>query len=288
MPEKREATSICVFGLGLMGRPLARALTAAGYEVRGWNRSPLEREVVEGITVYADLAEAGDTEVALLMLADSDAVRLVLARLEEHLRPGAVVLDMGSSDPSDSRARAARLAAKGVGWVDAPVSGGPEGVRSRDLAIMAGGTERDFLRVRPILRTLGTVVHVGEPGAGHTVKIINPTIVGLTIEAVAEALALAERSGLDLRLVKEALAGGSADSRILQVHGERMIEHGYAPGAKVTTMLKDLRMAAELASRLGVDLPHVSSTVQLYETLVSQGEGDLDCSALHKLRLLPA
>lgn len=286
MPGKSEPTSVCVFGLGLMGRPLAHALTGAGYDVRGWNRSPVDGKLVEGIAVCADVEEAGDAEIALLMLADSEAVGVVLARLEEHLRAGSVVLDMGSSDPSDSRHRAERFAARCVGWVDAPVSGGPEGVRQRNLAIMAGGLEADFERVRPILETLGTVVHVGAPGAGHTVKIVNQAIVGLTIEAVAEALALAERLGLDLRLVKKALAGGSADSRILQAHGERMIEHAYVPGAKVTTMLKDLLLAAELAESVAVELPHLVSTVRLYETLVSRGEGDLDCSALHKLRLL--
>jgi len=157
------------------------------------------------------------------------------------------VIDMGTSDPSRSRAHASRLTAKGIGWVDAPVSGGPEGAAKSSLAIMAGGSEPDFARARPILEKLGRVVRVGEAGAGHTMKIVNQLIVGLTIEAVAEALTLAEKAGLDPRLVQKALAGGFADSKILQVHGSRMIARSYVPGGKVKTQLTDLLLARDLA-----------------------------------------
>jgi len=273
----------------MMGRPMARALIKAGFAVRGWNRSALPADLTERIPLCRDLAEAARAEVCLLILADSDATDAVLGRLEPHLRPGQLVLDMGSSDPSRSRVHAARLVAKGIGWVDAPVSGGPEGAQAGTLATMAGGTETDFARAKPLLEALGgNVVHVGGPGAGHTVKVINQVIVGLTIEAVAEALTLAEKCGIAPRLVQRALKGGFADSKILQVHGARMISRAYAPGGRVLLQLKDLRLALALAQAAAVRLPHLASTAALYETLVAQGDGDLDHSALHKLLWAPA
>ncbi len=278
------ATSVSVCGLGLMGRPMARRLITAGFDVTGWNRSALPAGLTEGIPLCRDLAKAAQVDICLLMLADSDATDAVLGRLEPHLRGGRLVVDMGSSDPSRSQGHAARLAAKGIGWVDAPVSGGPEGARTGTLAIMAGGADRDFARAKPLLDALGgNVVHVGGPGAGHTVKVINQVIVGLTIEAVAEALTLAEKRGVDPRLVQQALKGGFADSRILQVHGARMIERAYTPGGRVTLQLKDLRHALALAAAASIRLPHLESATALYETLVARGDGDLDHSAVHKL-----
>jgi 2-hydroxy-3-oxopropionate reductase len=276
--------SVAVFGLGLMGRPLARVLAKAGYDVTGWNRSRLDEGLVEGIHV-GELDEAAAAEALLLFLADTEAVGDVLRSLEPHLRPGQLIVDMGTSHPSDSAERAARLAERCVAWVDAPVSGGPDAIVGRRLAVMAGGDAADVARARPILEEAGAVVRVGGPGAGHTVKLINQVIVCLTIEAVAEALALAERCGLELDLVREALTGGSADSRILQVQGARMIAHDYTPAAKATIMLKDLRLISELADSVGAALPHVAGTLALYEQLVADGHGGLDASALHKLRL---
>jgi 3-hydroxyisobutyrate dehydrogenase-like beta-hydroxyacid dehydrogenase len=263
---------------------MARRLAAAGYDICGWNRSPLPEALTEGIPLCQDLAEAAQAKVCLLMLADSAAVDAVLAQLEPHLAPGQVVMDMGTSNPTHSKAHAWRLAAKGIGWIDAPVSGGPEGAAAGSLAIMAGGTVADFARVRPFLEMLGSnVVRVGGPGAGHTAKIINQLIVGLTIEAVAEALTLAEKSSLDPQLLQQALQGGFADSKILQIHGSRMINRAYTPGGKAKTQLKDLRLALNLAASASVHLPHLESVIGLYEALIARGEGELDHSALHKL-----
>lgn len=267
-----------------MGRPMARRLAAAGFDVCGWNRSPLPEVLTEGIPLCHTLEDAARADVCLLMLADSTATDAVLGRLDPHLRAGHLVLDMGSSEPARSEAHAAGLAARGIGWVDAPVSGGPEGAAAGTLAIMAGGSADDVARAMPVLRALGaTVVHVGGPGAGHTVKAINQVIVGLTIEAVAEALTLAETCGIDPRLVQQALRGGFADSKILQIHGTRMIERAYTPGGRAAAQLKDLRIALDLARRAGVALPHLTSAVALYERLVAQGGGDLDHSAVHSL-----
>src|SRR3989454_1676364 len=275
--------SICVLGLGLMGRHIASPLLAAGYGVVGWNRSPLPEQVVAGIALARTMKDAASASICLLVLADSIAVDAVLRQLEPHLPPGGLVIDMGTSDPSRSRAHASRLTAKGIGWVDAPVSGGPEGAAKSSLAIMAGGAGPDLARGRPMLAKLGRVVRVGEAGAGHTMKIVNQLIVGLTIEAVAEALTLAEKVGLDPRLVQKALAGGFADSKILQVHGSRMIDRSYAPGGRARTQLKDLNLAQQLAARVSVRLPHLDSALSLYQTLVDRGDGDLDHSAVHKL-----
>lgn len=276
--------SICVLGLGLMGRPITRRLVADGFDVRGWNRSPLPAATTEGIPLCGGLNEAARADLCLLMLADSRAVDAVLDQLGPQLRAGQLVIDMGTSDPARSRAHAAAFASRGIGWVDAPVSGGPEGAAAGTLAIMVGGAEHTVERAMPVLRSLGrNVVHLGGPGAGHTTKIVNQLIVGLTIEAVAEALVLAEGSGLDPRLVQAALAGGFADSRILQLHGTRMIERRYQPGGQVSTQLKDLRLAEALAEAAGLELPHLRSARERYQQLVNAGAGELDHSALHRL-----
>lgn len=275
--------SVCVVGLGLMGRPIARTLASAGVPTTGWNRSALDAEAIEGIEVVPSLEEASMSDVLLLILADSTATDAVLELVEPFLEAGQVVLDMGSSDPSRAAEHAPRLARRGIGWVDAPVSGGPEGARSGSLAIMAGGSDGDFEVVRPILEVLGRVTLVGGPGAGHTTKVVNQLVCGLAIQAVAEGLTLAERAGLDPRRVQEALRGGFADSKVLQLHGTRMIERAYVPGGKARTHLKDMRLAAALAAAVGADLPNARLVEEQYARLVEQGDGDLDHSALHKL-----
>jgi 2-hydroxy-3-oxopropionate reductase len=262
---------------------MARTLIAAGHALRSWNRSALDPSLVAGIPLCATLAEAAEAELCILMLADSSAVAAVLAELTPALRAGQLVVDMGSSDPARSSEHAARLAALGVGWVDAPVSGGPEGAAAGKLAIMAGGVPADVERALPVLAALGRVTHVGGPGAGHVVKVINQLIVGLTIQAVAEATILAEASGVDPRALREALAGGFADSRVLQIHGARMADEAYVPGARAATQLKDLRLAQALAAAAGVRLPHLDDTAARFARLVDGGHGALDHSALHRL-----
>ena len=278
--------AISVLGLGIMGRPMARHLLHAGCEVRGWNRSELPPDLIEGIPLCQTVEEASRAAVCLMMMLDSTAVDAVLEQMEPHLATGQVVLDMSSSDPIRSIIHAQRLAARGVGWIDAPVSGGPEGAAAGTLAIMAGGTASDFESVKPVLNILGgNVVHVGGPGMGHVAKIINQVIVGLTIEAVAEGLTLAEKSGVDPQLIQRALKGGFADSKILQIHGTRMIKRTYEPGAKATIQLKDLRLARALAETAKIRLPHVESLIGFYEKLIAKRDGELDHSAIHKLLL---
>src|SRR2546425_4101998 len=170
--------SICVLGLGLMGRPIARTLLAAGYGVVGWNRSTLPEQVVAGIALTRTMKDAASATVCILVLADSDAVDAVLGQLEPHLPRGGLVIDMGTSDPSRSRAHASRLTAKGIGWVDAPVSGGPEGAAKSSLAIMAGGSGPGFARGPPILQKTRRVVPGGGGGGGPPQKKIKKLSVG--------------------------------------------------------------------------------------------------------------
>lgn len=275
--------SVAVIGLGLMGRPMARTLLAAGLDARGWNRSPLDPALTAGVPLCGALSKAAEAEICLLILVNSNATDEVLARLEPHLSPRNLVVDMGSSDPRRSREHAARLAGRGIGWVDAPVSGGPEGAAKATLAIMAGGDEAHVERARPALEALGRVTRVGGPGAGHTAKVINQLIVGLTLEAIAEGIALAEGCGLDPRLLQQALKGGFADSALLQLHGTRMIERRYVPGGRASVQLKDLRLGQALAAEAGLELPHLESAAARYARLVAQGDGELDQSAIHKL-----
>jgi 3-hydroxyisobutyrate dehydrogenase-like beta-hydroxyacid dehydrogenase len=272
--------TVSIVGLGRMGRPVARALLGSGFDVRGWNRSPLPVAESGPIPLWESLDAAAGAETIVLVLTDSDAVDEVLSHIAPLLAEGQLVVDLGSSDPERSRAHAARLAAAGVGWVDAPVSGGPEGVQERRLAIMAGGTAGDVERARPLLEALGSVVRVGEPGAGHAVKIVNQVIVGLALEAVAEAVALAERAGLDPAVVREALRGGSADSRILQIQGARMSARDFAPRGSVRTMQKDGRLGLAFAESLGLELPHLRSLVAVWDQLAASGHADDDCSVL--------
>jgi 3-hydroxyisobutyrate dehydrogenase-like beta-hydroxyacid dehydrogenase len=272
--------AVSILGLGRMGRPVARALLESGFDVRGWNRSPLPAEETDPIPLWESLDGAAAAETIVLVLSDSDAVDEVVSHVAPLLAEGQLVVDLGSSDPERSRAHAARLAATGVGWVDAPVSGGPEGVQERRLAIMAGGNEGDVERARPMLEALGSVVRVGGPGAGHAVKIVNQVIVGLALEAVAEAVALAERAGLDPAVVREALRGGSADSRILQIQGARMSARDFASRGSVRTMQKDGRLGLAFAESLGLELPHLRSLVAVWDQLVARGHADDDCSVL--------
>ena len=278
-----------VLGQGLIGRPATRRLAAAGFPVRGWNRSPLAADLTDGIPVAATLAEAlAGAELVVLLVSDTRATCDLLQQVEPHLgalAPGAVVVDMGSSEPADSVRHAARLAACGIGWVDAPISGGPEKTRTGELAIMAGGEEGDFAKALPVFRELGgAVTRVGGPGAGHTMKIVNQLVVGVSIQTMAEAIALAEAAGFDVPLVRQALAGGNADNAQRKVMAPRMGERRYdPPGAKVKTMAKDLRMGLALARESGLELPQLEIALARYEELERTGRADIDVSALIEL-----
>lgn len=273
-------------GLGLMGRPMSLNLLRAGATLIVRNRSPavveeLARLGMSPAASPAEVARRVGPGVIVLMLPDTPAVEEVCGDLLAGLVAGALIIDMGSTAVDATRRLAARVAGAGAAWLDAPVSGGQTGAEQASLSIMAGGTPEAFARALPILETLGRkATHVGGPGAGQVAKAANQVIVGLTIQAVAEAIALARRSGVDPGRLREALAGGFADSPILGLHGRRMEEGDFRPGARATTQRKDLAQALQLADQAGLDLPATRLALTLYDRLLAQGDGDLDHAAL--------
>lgn len=276
-------------GLGLMGRPMCLNLHQAGARLVIHNRSQDKARQLErpGIVAAPSPAEVADAaNIILIMVSDTPAVEQVLfgkSGLIEGLRANALVIDMGTTAVVPTREFARRLNEAGTHYIDAPVSGGEIGAINGTLSIMAGGDSESIQRALPLFGVLGsTFTHVGDIGAGQIAKAANQIIVGLNIGAVAEALALAQMAGADPAKVREALMGGFAGSRILEVHGERMIEENFKPGGKITTQYKDLMQALELADRYGLDLPATRLNSQLYKSLIDQGQGGLDHSALIK------
>jgi 2-hydroxy-3-oxopropionate reductase len=277
-------------GLGLRGRPTALNLYRAGAHLRLWNRTRAVTEAFlePGMVPCADPAGlAAGSDIVIMMLADTAVVSDVLfgpRGLAGGLAPGTLVIDMGTTAVAPTREFAARLADRGVDYVDAPVSGGEIGAIEGSLTIMAGGDPHAFARAMPLFRVLGRrITHVGGVGAGQVAKAANQVIVGLNIAAVAEALALAERAGVDPAAVREALLGGFAASRILEVHGQRMIDGAFQPGARITTQYKDMVQACELAQQLGLEIPLTRLGRERYRELIDRGDGDLDHSALIRL-----
>ena len=282
--------TIGFIGLGLMGRPMCRNLMNAGAELVVTNRSEQPRIELEkeGATPVATPAEvAARTDIIIVMVTNTPAVEMVLTGehgVMKQVRPGTLIIDMGTTMMPATRSLAARFREKGCEYVDAPVSGGTIGAEEGNLTIMAGGSQEGFSRALPILKVLGAhITHVGETGAGQVAKAANQVIVGLTIGAVAEALALAKAAGVDPGKVREALTGGFADSRILEVHGKRMVDESYAPGGRATIQRKDMDQAITLADELGLELPATTLSRSLYDTLIESGGGDLDHSALFKV-----
>ena len=280
---------ISLLGCGLMGAPMARRLLAAGHPLTVWNRTRHKAEALReaGATVAATPAEAvARADIVITMLEHGGVVQTVLFEGPEAavhgLRAGTLVVDMSSILPEQAQDHAARLAAVGAAALDAPVSGGTLGAEAGTLAIMAGGEDAAFERARPVLLALGRPVHVGPAGSGQLAKLANQMIVGITIGAVAEALLLAERGGADPARVREALRGGFADSRILEVHGQRMVDGDFAKRGSMAIQLKDLNNALHTGAQLGFDGPITALLAQLYQDGVDHGLAELDQSALFK------
>jgi 3-hydroxyisobutyrate dehydrogenase-like beta-hydroxyacid dehydrogenase len=282
--------TIGFIGLGLMGRPMCRNLLSTGAKLIVANRSPQPcKDMKEaGATSVASPAEmASLAKVIIIMVADTPAVESVLLGdngLIHSLQKNSLVIDMGTTSVPATYRFGEMVEKKHGHYVDAPVSGGTIGAESGNLTIMAGGTETAFAKALPILKVLGDhITHVGSTGAGQVAKAANQVIVGLNIGAVAEAFALAKAAGVQPAKVREALQGGFADSRILEVHGKRMVDADYTPGARSTTQRKDMHQAVEFAASLGLDMPATTLSRTLYDQLIEQGGSDLDHAALFKL-----
>jgi 2-hydroxy-3-oxopropionate reductase len=279
--------NIGFIGLGIMGAPMAGHLAAAGHRIATvTHRSPPPVALVDlGLVVCGSAREVAEqSEVIILMLPDTPDVEAVLfapGGVLEGLSPGKTVVDMSSIDPIATRGFARRVAEAGCDYVDAPVSGGEIGAKNAALTIMCGAEAPAFERLLPLFRLMGkNITHVGAVGDGQVAKVANQIIVALNIEAVAEALVFAAKAGADPARVREALLGGFASSRILEVHAERMIKRTFQPGFRIGLHQKDLNLALSSARALGLSLPNTASVQQMFSTCVAHGGADLDHSAL--------
>lgn len=275
---------IAFIGIGLMGLPMAKRLCEAGLQPHVWNRTRAKAEPLAalGAQVHDTLAEAvHQADVVVTMLEDGKVVESVLFAdgLAQALQSGSLLIDVSSIQPAQARSHGQRLAALGVGYLDAPVSGGTLGAEAGNLAIMAGGSEENFERARAVLTHFGRPTLVGPTGSGQLAKLANQMIVGVTIGVVAEALLLCAKGGADMAKVKEAVTGGFADSRILQVHGQRMIERDFAPRGRISVQLKDMRNAMATAQELGFDAPITGLLEALYASASENGLSGMDQAA---------
>ncbi|MCJ2041789.1 MAG: 2-hydroxy-3-oxopropionate reductase [Methylobacterium sp.] len=278
--------NIGFIGLGIMGAPMAGHLIAAGHSLFLKSRRAVpEALVAAGGTPCATAAEVAErADVVILMLPDTPDVETVLFGADgvaAGLRPGTTVIDMSSISPIATKDFAARIRERGGAYLDAPVSGGEVGAKNAALSIMVGGDEADFGRAQPLFAAMGkTVTHVGPVGSGQVAKVANQIIVALTIEAVAEGLLFASKAGADPAKVREAITGGLATSRILELHGKRMIDRTFDPGFRIGLHQKDLNLALEGARALGLSLPATALAQQLFSACVANGGAAWDHSAM--------
>ncbi|MEW6165364.1 MAG: NAD(P)-dependent oxidoreductase [Pseudomonadota bacterium] len=277
-------------GLGLMGRPLALHLARAGHTLHLWARRPaaLEPFADSGAHVHVSAAKvAQHAEVVFTMVADAPDVREVCLGengLAAGANKGLIVVDMSTINPNAAREIGAALAERGIDFLDAPVSGGEVGAINAALTIMVGGQPEVFDKVKPLFEKLGkSVTLIGDIGAGQVAKACNQILTGVGVVAVAEAFNFAAQNGVDVAKVREALLGGFAYSKILENHGQRMLDRNFKPGFKAWMHQKDLRIVMEEAHRLGLMLPAAAATAQLFNAIVGSGMGEEDSVAALKL-----
>ena len=274
-------------GLGIMGKPMAKHLVDAGHTVHVCD---LVEESVRHLCSVGGKActccreVAQKAEIIFIMVPDTPDVEAALFGPEgvaDGLKKGAIVVDMSSISPIATKEFAKKLAAMGVEMLDAPVSGGQVGAENATLSIMVGGPVEVFNKVKPYFERMGkNIVHIGDHGDGQTCKVANQIVVALTIEAVAEALLFASKAGADPAKVRAALLGGFAQSRILELHGERMINRKFDPGFRIRLHQKDLNLALQSARSLGLSLPNTATAQELFNSVTAQGGSDLDHSAM--------
>lgn len=280
-------TNIGFIGLGIMGKPMAQHLQNAGYKLftSKHSKAPDKDLLDAGLTVLdTPKAVASECETIILMLPDTPQVADVLfseGGVAEGLGQGKTLIDMSSISPIETKEFAKKVLATGAEYIDAPVSGGEVGAKNASLSIMAGGAQDAFDKALPLLKLMGkNITLVGDCGDGQTTKVANQIIVALNIEAVAEALVFASKAGADPAKVREALMGGFASSRILEVHGERMIKRTFNPGFRISLHQKDLNLALQGAKALGVSLPNTSMAQELFNSCAAHGDDGLDHSGL--------
>jgi 2-hydroxy-3-oxopropionate reductase len=281
------ADRVGFIGLGIMGKPMARNLMEADYELTVFNRSPEKAEELgkEGASVASSPAEVAQrSDTVITMLPDSPDVRNVVAGesgLLEGIEEGSLLVDMSTISPVVTEELAEKVRESGASMLDAPVSGGDVGAIEGTLSIMVGGSQEDFKRAKPLFEVMAkTVTHVGPTGAGQLVKAANQVVVALTIEAVSEALVLGSRGGVAPEKILEVLSGGLAGNKVMEVKREKFLEHDFEPGGKVKFHRKDLRIALAAGREYGVVLPATAVVSQLFEALMARGRGGWDHSSL--------
>jgi len=286
MPDPK--INVAFIGTGLMGLPMVKNLSKGDYKIRAFNRTLSKMDKlknINNITICSSLGEAiEDAAVIITSLPDDNAVEKIINEIvnKDLLSQGSIFIDTSSTKYKSAKNFYNILKDKKINFIDAPISGGPEGAKSASLAIMAGGDNEIFDRVKDILRTMGNPTLVGPAGSGQVAKLCNQIIVGVTIGAVAEAIILCEKVGANPKNFIKAVEGGFADSKILQNHGSRMIEKDFVPRGKSITHLKDMNNILKCAEDVGVDLP-ISKLIQgMYQNISDRGLGNDDHSALYK------
>jgi 2-hydroxy-3-oxopropionate reductase len=284
--DKAPQMRVGFIGLGVMGRPMAANLLKAGFPlaVHDLNRSAVGALVAQGAVDAGSIAGVAAADVVVTMLPDTPDVESVLfgsPGLAQSMRAGSTLIDMSSISPVATRRFAAALAERGIAMLDAPVSGGFQGAEAGTLSIMVGGEAEALERSRPVLQAMGkTINHIGPSGAGQVCKVCNQVAVAINIQAVAEAMTLAKKNGVDPAKVRDALLGGFARSTALDLHGKRVLDDNFAAGFRVNLQRKDLRLALETGAATGTPLPATALIQELYGILAATGRGDLDNSSL--------
>jgi 2-hydroxy-3-oxopropionate reductase len=277
---------ITVLGTGLMGAPMLRNLAKAGHRMSAWNRNPKRANALSDVAIVHDTPDtaAKDADVVLSMLIDGPVTDAVLRQggVINAAPTGALIINMGSVEPACDIRLAAYAKAQGKGFLDAPVSGGVAGAEAATLAILVGGDVADFERAAAVFSALGRATHLGPNGAGQVAKLANQLIVATTIGAVAEAFQLAASAGCDIGQLRTALMGGFADSRILDLHGARMVAQDFKPGGRSVAQLKDLRNAMAVAKQSDLDLPLSATVTEAFRSFVEDYDGgEYDHAAYH-------
>lgn len=278
--------TVAIIGVGLMGSRMAARLLDAGYDLRLWNRTAQKCEPLEAKGAYVGATPSDavtGADVVITMLSDAHAIAdiyLGSGNVAAAAKKGAVLVDMSSQSPTSAKELHDKLAAMGIAHIDAPVSGGVTGAADGTMSIMAGGAEQHLAMVFDVLDTMGNVFHLGDGGAGQICKLVNQTIVHVTIGAVSEGMMLATALGVDAGRVREAIGGGFCQSRILELHGDRMVKRDFVPGGPLKFAIKDMKGALEHAQGAALDLPLTQSVMEDYEGMMAAGQGEYDHSAL--------
>ncbi|MDO5642087.1 MAG: NAD(P)-dependent oxidoreductase [Paracoccus sp. (in: a-proteobacteria)] len=280
-----SGAKIAFLGTGLMGAPMVRRLLGAGHRVTIWNRAHEKAQALAeagAVVAESPVVAVDGADFVFTMLSDGPAVASVLfdSGAAAALAPGAVVIDTSSIAPADARDHAARLADMGIRHVDSPVSGGTVGAEAGTLALMAGGDAETIARIAPVMEPLGRLTHVGPSGAGQVCKLANQQIVAITIGALAEAMMLVSAGGADRAKFRDAIRGGFAESRILDLHGARMVARDFKPGGPSRLQLKDLNGVADVAAQNGLTLPLTETVRGEFSDFVNSGHAETDHSGL--------